>query len=305
MSGNVCCPVVLPGPLPGPSGEVYWPGRSGEGRLAPSVGPVRWPKVIWAKVVWPGRSGEVVCRRSFGRRSFGPVGLARLFGRAGLAKVVWARWLVLACKADVVSTTIAGLLAEPNRRLVAAAVMLGAGSHAELLRMTGLDGRDITVALDRLVANGLVEVDGDVITLIEARISEEARQVVPKTPGVIVPAEDAERAAVIRNFFRDGRLTQIPMQAKKRRVIFDVLAQRFEPGQLYSEARVNLELGQVHRDTAALRRGMVDEEFLGRRDGFYWRIGGTVEIPATDPTIPHRVDLDAVNLETDSEWGSK
>lgn len=29
---------------------------------------------------------------------------------------------------------------------------------------------------------------------------------------------------------------------------------------------------------AALRRYLVDEEFLHRRDGFYWRAGGTFEV---------------------------
>jgi hypothetical protein len=164
--------------------------------------------------------------------------------------------------------------------------MLGATTHAEVIAATGLAGRDVTIALDRLESNGFVILDGDSIGLREERILEEAREVRKVEPGVSVPSDDAERASVIRRFFRDGRLTQIPMQTKKRRVIFDVLAQRFEPGQLYSEARVNLELGKVHADTAALRRGMVDEEFLGRRDGFYWRIGGTVELsdPSSTPT---------------------
>jgi hypothetical protein len=39
---------------------------------------------------------------------------------------------------------------------------------------------------------------------------------------------------------------------------------------------VNYLLGRFHRDYAALRRDLVEEEFLERRDGFYWRTGGTV-----------------------------
>jgi hypothetical protein len=57
--------------------------------------------------------------------------------------------------------------------------------------------------------------------------------------------------------------------------VLDWLSQRFEPGERYSEARVNLILGQVHADTAALRRYLVDEEFLTRERGVYWRSGGT------------------------------
>jgi hypothetical protein len=41
---------------------------------------------------------------------------------------------------------------------------------------------------------------------------------------------------------------------------------------------VNLMLGKWHADTAALRRYLVDEGFLDRADGVYWRAGGTVEV---------------------------
>ena len=60
-------------------------------------------------------------------------------------------------------------------------------------------------------------------------------------------------------------------------VILDWLAQRFEPGRRYSERMVNLTIGQVHADTAALRRYLVDEGFMAREGGEYWRIGGTTE----------------------------
>ena len=60
--------------------------------------------------------------------------------------------------------------------------------------------------------------------------------------------------------------------------ILDWLAGRFEPGKTYPERDVNLLLGLAHADVAALRRYLVDEEFLERRDGFYWRAGGTFEM---------------------------
>ena len=57
----------------------------------------------------------------------------------------------------------------------------------------------------------------------------------------------------------------------------DVFAQQFEPGKAYPERDVNMKLGLYHGDYAALRRYLVDEEFLERRDGFYWRIGGSFD----------------------------
>ncbi|MEY2461608.1 MAG: hypothetical protein QOG30_3438 [Acidimicrobiaceae bacterium] len=79
---------------------------------------------------------------------------------------------------------------------------------------------------------------------------------------------------------KDGRIVQIPRQLAKRRVILDLLAQEFEPGVRYSEREVNDILRRFHADTAALRRYMVDEEFMERdtTGTEYWRAGGQFDI---------------------------
>jgi hypothetical protein len=87
---------------------------------------------------------------------------------------------------------------------------------------------------------------------------------------------DADR--ILRIFVREGKLVQIPAVHSKRRVVLDWLAGLFEPGRAYPEHEVNERLGAVHPDYAALRRYLVDEEFLHRRDGFYWRAGGTFQV---------------------------
>jgi len=88
------------------------------------------------------------------------------------------------------------------------------------------------------------------------------------------------REQVLRTFFDDeGRLTTIPAKHAKRLVVLDRLAQRFEPGERYPETEVNRLLRSAHDDVAALRRHLVDEGFLGREAGVYWRTGGTVDDP--------------------------
>ena len=84
-------------------------------------------------------------------------------------------------------------------------------------------------------------------------------------------------AKVLRSFVVDGRLVSIPTKHGKRQAVLNWLAQEFEPGRRYSEAMVNLILGKRHPDTAALRRYLVDDGYLDRADGQYWRSGGTVE----------------------------
>jgi hypothetical protein len=76
----------------------------------------------------------------------------------------------------------------------------------------------------------------------------------------------------------DGRLHTIPSKHAKRLVVLDHLAQSFEPGARYEEAEVNLVLRRFHDDYAALRRYLVEDGFLTREGGVYWRSGGTFEV---------------------------
>ena len=92
-------------------------------------------------------------------------------------------------------------------------------------------------------------------------------------PGPAV--QDPAVAAVLRGFFSRGRLTHVPIAHAKRMVVLDYLAQSFEPGVRYPEAEVNEILGKFHDDYAALRRYLVDADFLGRSESFYWRTGGS------------------------------
>lgn len=76
----------------------------------------------------------------------------------------------------------------------------------------------------------------------------------------------------------DGRLHMLPSKRTKRLVVLDHVAQSFEPGKTYPEAEVNEVLASFHPDFAALRRYLVDEEFLTRDGGVYWRSGGTFAV---------------------------
>ena len=88
----------------------------------------------------------------------------------------------------------------------------------------------------------------------------------------------------LRVFIGHGRIETMPARQSRRRLLLDKIAQAFEPGVRYSERRVSLFLGALHADYAVLRRYLVDEEFLSRSDGEYWRSGGTVlAAPADQP----------------------
>jgi hypothetical protein len=150
-----------------------------------------------------------------------------------------------------------------------------------------LEGRRVVRALNRLVSGGLVlDAEGDQHVLLEAAFQLAARAVAAARPVRDEHSDaPADEAKVLRAFVRDGRLTSIPSGWAKRKIVLDWLAQRFEPGRRYSEAMVNLSLAQVHPDTAALRRYLVDDGFLSRDHGEYWRTGGRVEPDDETPPV--------------------
>lgn len=175
---------------------------------------------------------------------------------------------------------LVGLLADDDRRSVVAALTLGASTVNDIRAETGLDSRSVVTALHRLVDGNLVVADGAGRhhLLGEAfRMAARAAAAERCDDAVDIDAPP-DAARVLRAFVKDGRLTSIPASRSKRLVVLDLVAQEFEPGERYGEPRVNAVLGRWHDDHAALRRHLVDEGFLTREHGVYWRSGGTVRV---------------------------
>jgi len=87
-----------------------------------------------------------------------------------------------------------------------------------------------------------------------------------------------DHGVVLARYFHGERLVAIPRRRSARLAVLDFLAGQFDPGTAYPEAEVNRILGAYHPDVAALRRYLVDEEFMERRNGVYWRAGGTFDV---------------------------
>ena len=168
------------------------------------------------------------------------------------------------------------MLADGDRRQCFAAVELGATTRDAVVAATDLSIERVAKALGRLVSGGLVVAgDGGGLYVVGAAFQMAAREALHRADSGEHGDQPVEIRRVLRNFVSDGRLSQIPAAAGKRRVVLDWLAQDFEPGRRYSEPMVNLILGQRHQDTAALRRYLVDDGLLDRAEGHYWRSGGT------------------------------
>lgn len=176
------------------------------------------------------------------------------------------------------AATIAGLLADPARLKVVAALALGAGTIEEVAAASGLPLRDVALAARRLARGGLVHRDGHALALRTERFGAAARAAAESAPPPERLSSDPAENAVLSTFVRDSRLVSIPAQRSKRLVVLEHLARVFEPGVRYPEREVNALLAAWHPDVAALRRYLVDEGLLTREAGVYWRSGGYVDV---------------------------
>ena len=92
--------------------------------------------------------------------------------------------------------------------------------------------------LNRLTSTGVARLNADRRTYrLDAETLRWAAEQVgpPRDAGMALGAANDDEEAVLRSFFRDGRLTEIPMKAAKRRIVLERIALEFEPGVHYDE----------------------------------------------------------------------
>jgi hypothetical protein len=171
-------------------------------------------------------------------------------------------------------------LADPERLTIAGALARGPRTASSLAGEVGLPLERVHKHLSRLTAVGLAR-PGDerlTFTLDADTLRNAAREVgPPREAGLALGAANDDEDVVLRTYFRAGVLREIPAKESKRRIVLERIAVEFEPGVRYSEPDVNAIVGRFHADSAALRRYLVDEGFLSRDHGVYWRSGGRVE----------------------------
>jgi hypothetical protein len=173
------------------------------------------------------------------------------------------------------------LLADPERLAIAGALARSAMTQSELAGALDVPAHRIRRHLAKLTAAELAIVDSDRRTyrLRTETLRDAAKEAGPsRDPGLALGAVYDGEEAVLRSYFRGGKLKEIPARHAKRMIVLSRLALEFDVGVRYSEREVNETLKRFHPDYAALRRYLVDEDFLSREHGEYWRSGGSVEV---------------------------
>ncbi|WP_425806659.1 metalloregulator ArsR/SmtB family transcription factor [Desulfitobacterium sp. Sab5] len=82
--------------------------------------------------------------------------------------------------------------------------------------------------------------------------------------------KEKEREAVLRNFFTpEGKLKQLPVQRKKKRIVLERILEKLEIGHKYSEKEINEHIKKFHPDYATLRREFIINHYMYRENGIY------------------------------------
>ena len=135
----------------------------------------------------------------------------------------------------------------------------------------------ISFHLKKLEEAGLVRMHKEqyyaVATLNRQMLDQQLSQIIcpeGETLDVQAEREHLYREKVLQNLFEYGKLKTIPVQRKKRRIVLDEIAKRFEPGRVYAEKEVNLIIADFHDDFCTLRRELIAEGIMERENGVYW-----------------------------------
>ncbi|HNV69971.1 MAG TPA: DUF2087 domain-containing protein [Candidatus Ozemobacteraceae bacterium] len=80
------------------------------------------------------------------------------------------------------------------------------------------------------------------------------------------------RDETIKRSFRNGVLLTIPTQKKKRLLVLEEIARRFDADRDYAEKDLSRLLERINPDYCLLRRLLVDEGFMVRSHGVYRRV---------------------------------
>ena len=155
-------------------------------------------------------------------------------------------------------------------------------SVEQMAEMLDLNSSTVSRHLSFLAHAGLVSARAEgyySIYRLETRTLDEmarrllAHETLPQAAaGVDLDAYDRK---VMASFVdAEGRIIAVPKQEKKYLVLLRHVIQAFTPEVRYTEKQVNQILARFHKDTARLRRSLVEYHFMAREGGGgkYWRL---------------------------------
>ena len=85
----------------------------------------------------------------------------------------------------------------------------------------------------------------------------------------VVDEKDEYGEKVLSSFFKGGKLLQIPVQEKKRRIVLAEIMKEFKAGQDYPEKEVDAIVKKYYDDHCTLRRWLIEDGLMTRDHEIY------------------------------------
>lgn len=96
---------------------------------------------------------------------------------------------------------------------------------------------------------------------------------------LVKPSELSDEERVLRTWVKNGRIVDIPAQEKKKQFLIRWVARQIDIERRWTEKEFSEWLKQFNEDYAFLRRYLVDNHYMARENGIYWRT------PENDPVL--------------------
>lgn len=190
------------------------------------------------------------------------------------------------------SLAIMKALADKSRLAIVNSLLERSQYVEEIAKRHGLAPSTVSFHLRKLEQAGLVHSRKEqyyvVVEARDAAFDTTLREIVTATP-VASELQDRRmeeyRKKVLETFFRAGRLVKLPAQHKKRLIVMEQFAARFELERRYSEQEVTELIMPLFADYCTVRRLLVDEGLIRRDGATYWR-ESTSGNSALGPELP-------------------
>lgn len=168
-------------------------------------------------------------------------------------------------------------LADSSRLVVFHSLLVKPQYVEEIATRVKLSPSTVSFHLKKLEQAGLVEKRKDQYYAVYSANAD----ITGKTLGELVTFKNPEdylqderirkyEEKVIKTFFKDGRLTHLPKQLKKKMIILEKFKKQFQPNKQYPEREVNAVIGEYYDDYCTIRRLFIEHGIMTRFDGIYW-----------------------------------
>lgn len=164
-------------------------------------------------------------------------------------------------------------LADESRLQIMALLKQKPHCVEDLAESLSLAESTVSAHLKKLQAAGLVynrkQQYYSVYYLKEEALQLKLDDLIPSVQAAPQDAHAMLREKVLKAYFREGVCFRLPVQNKKRWIVYEEVIRLIEPGREYGEKELNAVITRIHEDYCLIRRELVEEGVLQRSSGIY------------------------------------